>query len=80
MPAATIASIDTLALRIPLDTWAPPPQFAGRPRTHVDMLAQIASPISISAGPFAGGSVVTSELEYEKISRGPLKRQIWGGP
>lgn len=38
MPAATIASIDTLALRIPLDTWAPPPQFAGRPRTHVDML------------------------------------------
>ena len=38
MPAATIASIDTLALRIPLDIWAPPPQFAGRPRTHVDML------------------------------------------
>jgi L-alanine-DL-glutamate epimerase-like enolase superfamily enzyme len=38
MPAATIASIDTLTLRIPLDTWAPPPQFAGRPRTHVDML------------------------------------------
>jgi L-alanine-DL-glutamate epimerase-like enolase superfamily enzyme len=38
MPAASIASIDTLALRIPLDTWAPPPQFAGRPRTHVDML------------------------------------------
>jgi L-alanine-DL-glutamate epimerase-like enolase superfamily enzyme len=22
----------------PLDTWAPPPQFAGKPRTHVDML------------------------------------------
>jgi L-alanine-DL-glutamate epimerase-like enolase superfamily enzyme len=38
MPAATIASIDTLALRIPLDIWAPPPQFAGRPRTHVDMV------------------------------------------
>jgi L-alanine-DL-glutamate epimerase-like enolase superfamily enzyme len=38
MPAATIATIDTLALRIPLDIWAPPPQFAGRPRTHVDML------------------------------------------
>src|SRR5262245_63517239 len=38
MPAATIASIDTLALRIPLDIWAPPPQFAGRPRIHVDML------------------------------------------
>src|SRR5216684_2063218 len=38
MPAVTIASIDTIALRIPLDTWAPPPQFAGRPRTHVDML------------------------------------------
>ena len=38
MPAASIATIDTIALRIPLDTWAPPPQFAGRPRTHVDML------------------------------------------
>ena len=38
MPAATIASIDTIALRIPLDTWAPPPQFAGKPRTHVEML------------------------------------------
>ena len=25
-------------MRIPLDTWAPPPQFAGRPRTHVEML------------------------------------------
>src|SRR5437763_11636223 len=38
MAAATIASIDTIALRIPLDIWAPPPQFAGRPRTHVEML------------------------------------------
>jgi L-alanine-DL-glutamate epimerase-like enolase superfamily enzyme len=38
MPAAAIATIDTIALRIPLDTWAPPPQFAGRPRTHVEML------------------------------------------
>jgi len=38
MPAATIASIDTIALRLPLDIWAPPPLFAGRPRTHVDML------------------------------------------
>ena len=38
MPAATIATIDTIALRIPLDIWAPPPQFAGRPRTHVEML------------------------------------------
>jgi hypothetical protein len=31
------------------------------------MLVQIASPISINAGPFAGGSVVISELEYEKF-------------
>src|SRR3954470_9090941 len=38
MPAATIATIDPIALRLPLDTWAPPPQFAGKPRTHVDML------------------------------------------
>jgi L-alanine-DL-glutamate epimerase-like enolase superfamily enzyme len=36
MPAVTIATIDTVALRIPLDTWAPPPSFAGRPRTHVE--------------------------------------------
>jgi L-alanine-DL-glutamate epimerase-like enolase superfamily enzyme len=33
----TIASIDVVALRIPLDIWAPPPLFAGKPRTHVDM-------------------------------------------
>ena len=26
-----------MALRIPLDIWAPPPLFVGRPRTHVDM-------------------------------------------
>jgi L-alanine-DL-glutamate epimerase-like enolase superfamily enzyme len=38
MSAVTIASIDTIALRIPLDTWAPPPSFAGRPRTHVEAL------------------------------------------
>src|SRR5215475_7675606 len=38
MPAATIAAVDTIKLRIPLDIWAPPPLFAGRPRTHVDML------------------------------------------
>ena len=36
MAAATIATIDTIQLRIPLDTWAPPPMFAGRPRTHVE--------------------------------------------
>src|SRR5262245_12448560 len=36
MPAVTIQSIDTITLRIPLDTWAPPPQFAGKPRTHVE--------------------------------------------
>jgi L-alanine-DL-glutamate epimerase-like enolase superfamily enzyme len=38
MPASSIASIDTITLRLPLDIWAPPPQFAGRPRTHVEML------------------------------------------
>jgi L-alanine-DL-glutamate epimerase-like enolase superfamily enzyme len=38
MAAASIASIDTIAVRMPLDIWAPPPQFAGRPRTHVEML------------------------------------------
>jgi L-alanine-DL-glutamate epimerase-like enolase superfamily enzyme len=32
----TITAIDTVALRIPLDTWAPPPASAGRPRTHVE--------------------------------------------
>jgi len=32
----TAATIDTIQLRISLDTWAPPPMFAGRPRTHVE--------------------------------------------
>jgi L-alanine-DL-glutamate epimerase-like enolase superfamily enzyme len=36
MPAATISAIDVIQLRIPLDTWAPPPLFAGKPRTHVE--------------------------------------------
>jgi L-alanine-DL-glutamate epimerase-like enolase superfamily enzyme len=37
MPATKIEAIDTFALRMPLDTWAPPPLFAGKPRTHVEM-------------------------------------------
>ena len=36
MPAVTITAVDTIQLRIPLDTWAPPPLFAGKPRTHVE--------------------------------------------
>ena len=32
----TITAIDTIQLRIPLDIWAPPPLFAGKPRTHVE--------------------------------------------
>src|SRR5471030_3134481 len=35
MAGVTIATIDVIPLRIPLDIWAPPPMFAGRPRTHV---------------------------------------------
>src|SRR5260221_4018481 len=38
MPTVTISAIDTLHVRIPLDTWAPPPMFAGRPRTHVEAI------------------------------------------
>jgi L-alanine-DL-glutamate epimerase-like enolase superfamily enzyme len=38
MPAATIASIDVITLRIPFDMWAPPPVFVGRQRTHVEAL------------------------------------------
>src|SRR5262245_54098232 len=34
----TIASIDTVAIRIPLDIWAPPPMSHGAPRTHVEGL------------------------------------------
>ena len=34
----TIAAIDLVHLRIPLDTWAPPPASAGRPRTHVEAI------------------------------------------
>jgi L-alanine-DL-glutamate epimerase-like enolase superfamily enzyme len=32
----TITAIDTIALRIPLDIWAPPPMSQGVPRTHVE--------------------------------------------
>ena len=32
----TITAVDTIQLSIPLDTWAPPPMFAGKPRTHVE--------------------------------------------
>ena len=35
-PPSPSTSIDTFQLRIPLDTWAPPPMFAGQPRTHVE--------------------------------------------
>ncbi len=34
----TITAIETVALRIPLDIWAPPPMSQGVPRTHVDSL------------------------------------------
>lgn len=34
----TIASIETVTLRIPLDIWAPPPMSQGAPRTHVESL------------------------------------------
>ena len=37
MPA-TITAIDVIQLRVPLDTWAPPPLFAGKPRTHVEAI------------------------------------------
>jgi L-alanine-DL-glutamate epimerase-like enolase superfamily enzyme len=34
----TISAIDTIALRIPLDIWAPAPKAQGVPRTHVESL------------------------------------------
>ena len=34
----TIAAIDLVPLRIPLDIWAPPPVSQGLPRTHVESL------------------------------------------
>jgi L-alanine-DL-glutamate epimerase-like enolase superfamily enzyme len=34
----TITSIEPIALRIPLDIWAPPPLSQGAPRTHVESL------------------------------------------
>lgn len=34
----TIAAIDTITLRIPLDIWAPAPMSQGLPRTHVESL------------------------------------------
>ena len=33
---AVIASVEAFALRIPFDHWAPPPLFAGKPRTTLD--------------------------------------------
>jgi L-alanine-DL-glutamate epimerase-like enolase superfamily enzyme len=38
MPAVSIERIEAIALRIPMDHWAPPPLFAGRPRTTIDTL------------------------------------------
>ncbi len=38
MAAITIERIEAIALRIPMDHWAPPPLFAGRPRTTIDTL------------------------------------------
>jgi L-alanine-DL-glutamate epimerase-like enolase superfamily enzyme len=32
----TITAVDAFQLRIPLEMWAEPPLFAGRPRTHVE--------------------------------------------
>ena len=34
----TISSIETIALRVPLDIWAPAPMSQGVPRTHVESL------------------------------------------
>ena len=34
----TITAIDSIALRIPLDIWAPAPMFQGAARTHVESL------------------------------------------
>jgi len=34
----TISGIETIALRIPLDIWAPAPMSQGVPRTHVEGL------------------------------------------
>ena len=36
MPPSPSTAIDAFQLRIPLDMWAQPPLFAGRPRTHVE--------------------------------------------
>jgi L-alanine-DL-glutamate epimerase-like enolase superfamily enzyme len=38
MTAVTIERVDSIALCIPFDHWAPPPLFGGRPRTTLDSL------------------------------------------
>jgi len=38
MPAIKIERIEAMPLRIPMDHWAPPPLFAGRPRTTIDTI------------------------------------------
>ena len=35
----TITTVDAFQLRTPLDMWAEPPLFAGRPRTHVEAVS-----------------------------------------
>ncbi len=65
MPAVTIEAIDTIPIRIPLDTWAPPPMFAGKPRTHVEMfLVRVAT----SKGVVGWGECYGSSLPLLKAA------------
>lgn len=44
----TITAIDTVALRIPIDIWAPPPMSQGVPRTHFESLyVRVATSIGV---------------------------------
>jgi len=56
----TIAAIDTIALRIPLDIWAPAPMSQGVPRPHVESLyvrvTTSRGVVGWGAGTFAMGS------------------------
>ena len=76
MPSVTIETIDTLTIRIPLDTWAPPPAFAGKPRTHVEMfLVRVkCSDGTVGWGECYGSSLPLLNACYRRLDPAPRHR------
>jgi L-alanine-DL-glutamate epimerase-like enolase superfamily enzyme len=70
-----IDSIDAIPLRIPFDHWAPPPLFAGRPRTTLDtVLVRVTTSHGLVGwGEAYGGSVPATVAAIETLVA-PLMR------